>query len=103
MIPAGPDRRLGRLEGAGQRAGQEHGHHLVGLVPGIAEDPDELGRRGLRGRGEVLRGAEPAVELLRLELDPIPEDLVAEDDLERDERDVMPVEHRVGEVGGAVA
>ena len=59
-------------------------------------------RRRLRGGGELLGGPQPAVELLRLELEPVPEDLVPEDDLQGNEGDVVPVEHGVGKVGGTV-
>ena len=82
--------------------GQEDGDDLVGFGPGVAEHPDEIRGRRLGRGGQVPSLAEPAVEVLRLELDPIAKGLVAEHHLERDQRDVMAVQHRVGQVGGAV-
>ena len=75
---------------------------LVRLGPGIAQDPDELRGRRLRGRRQLPGRREAAVELLRLELHPVPKGLVPEHDLQRDQGDVVPVEHAVGEIGGAV-
>ena len=97
--PSGAHRGLGRGEGARESGREEDGDDLVGFGAGVAEDPDEVRGSRLGGGGQVPGAAEPAVEVLRLELDPVTEGLVPEHHLERNQRDVMPVQHRVGQVG----
>ena len=92
-IPAARTAACADWIGARQAAGQQHRHHFVGLAPGVPEHPDELRRRRLRRGRQVAGDPKPPVELLRLELHPVPEGLVAEDHLQRDERDVVPIEH----------
>ena len=75
---------------------------MLGLVPRLPEHPDEVRHGRLRGGGELGGGPHPAVELLGLQLYPVPQRLVAEDDLERNEGDSVPVEDRVRKVGCAV-
>ena len=63
---------------------------------------DELGRAPAARWSGAPGVAQPPVELLRPELHPVPEGLVAEHDLQRYQGDAVPVEHAVGEIGRAV-
>ena len=101
--PAGAHRGLGRGEGARQVRPDSRTATTSSASARASRNTrtNSAGRRLGRG-GQVPGLAEPAVELLRLELHPVAEGLVAEHHLQRDQRDVMPVEHRVGQVGGAV-